>query len=58
VIADDDVALEASTAENTLREAMHPADQFIAFQGMVEAASRSPTSPPTSASPKSWSSSG
>jgi ParB family chromosome partitioning protein len=37
VIADDDVALEASTAENTLREAMHPADQFIAFQGMVEA---------------------
>jgi ParB family chromosome partitioning protein len=37
VIADDDVALEASTAENTLREAMHPADQFEAFKGMVDA---------------------
>lgn len=36
VINDDDVALEASTAENTLREAMHPADQFIAFKGMVD----------------------
>lgn len=37
LIADDDVALEASTAENTLREAMHPADQFEAFKGMVDA---------------------
>ena len=37
LIADDDVALEASTAENTLREAMHPADQFDAFKNMVEA---------------------
>ncbi|MBA2411386.1 MAG: ParB/RepB/Spo0J family partition protein [Burkholderiaceae bacterium] len=36
VIADDHVALEASTAENTLREAMHPADQFVAFKGMVD----------------------
>lgn len=33
----DDAALEASTAENTMREAMHPADQFDAFKGMVEA---------------------
>ena len=33
----DDAALEASTAENTLREAMHPADQFDAFKGMVDA---------------------
>ena len=37
VINDDDTALEASTAENTLREAMHPADQFVAFKGMVDA---------------------
>jgi ParB family chromosome partitioning protein len=37
IIPDDDVALEASTAENTLREAMHPADQFIAFKGMTDA---------------------
>jgi len=29
-------ALEASTAENTLREAMHPADQFRAFRHMIE----------------------
>jgi ParB family transcriptional regulator, chromosome partitioning protein len=32
-----DVALEASTAENTLREAMHPADQCDAFKAMIEA---------------------
>lgn len=37
VIHDDDVALEASTAENTLREAMHPADQFDAFKAMLDA---------------------
>jgi ParB family chromosome partitioning protein len=37
VINDDSAALEASTAENTLREAMHPADQFTAFKGMVDA---------------------
>ncbi len=37
LITDDGVALEASTAENTLREAMHPADQFDAFKDMVEA---------------------
>lgn len=36
LIHDDDVALEASTAENTLREAMHPADQFDAFRAMVD----------------------
>lgn len=29
-------AAEVSTAENTLREAMHPADQFRAFHGMIE----------------------
>ncbi|WP_337054055.1 ParB/RepB/Spo0J family partition protein [Pseudoxanthomonas sp. USHLN014] len=32
----DTAALEASTAENTIREAMHPADQFRAFRAMVE----------------------
>jgi ParB family chromosome partitioning protein len=36
LIHDDDVALEASTAENTLREAMHPADQFDAFHAMIQ----------------------
>lgn len=36
-LIDDTVALEASTAENTLREAMHPADQCEAFKAMVEA---------------------
>ncbi len=33
----NEAALEASTAENTIREAMHPADQFVAFKGMVDA---------------------
>lgn len=33
----DDVANEASLAENTIREAMHPADQFDAFTALVEA---------------------
>src|SRR5258708_8283587 len=28
-------ALEASLAENTIRVAMHPADQFVAFHGLV-----------------------
>ena len=36
-IINDDSVLEASTAENTLREAMHPADQFEAFKAMVDA---------------------
>jgi ParB family transcriptional regulator, chromosome partitioning protein len=36
IVSSED-ALEASTAENTLRDAMHPADQFDAFKGMVEA---------------------
>lgn len=37
VLTDADVAHEASTAENTLREAMHPADQFEAFRQMIDA---------------------
>lgn len=37
VIEDNDVAHEASTAENTLREAMHPADQYEAFRRMIDA---------------------
>jgi ParB family chromosome partitioning protein len=36
-IVADASALEASTAENTVREPMHPADQFTAFKGMVDA---------------------
>jgi hypothetical protein len=49
---DDDVALEASTAENTAaRGRCIPPDQFDAFQAMVgRPASRSPTLPRTSAS--------
>lgn len=37
VIENNDVAHEASTAENTLREPMHPADEFEAFSRMVDA---------------------
>lgn len=33
----DDAATEASIAENTVREAMHPADQFEAFRQLIEA---------------------
>src|SRR5690606_26202283 len=32
----EDVAGEASLAENTIREAMHPADQFDAFKRLVD----------------------
>lgn len=35
-VLDDQDAQEISLAENTVRRAMHPADQFIAFQGLVE----------------------
>lgn len=34
---DDAIALEASAAENTIREEMHPADQFRAFRNLVDA---------------------
>lgn len=33
----DEEAIEASTAENTIRVPMHPADQFEAFQAMIDA---------------------
>ncbi|MCG2605023.1 MAG: ParB/RepB/Spo0J family partition protein, partial [Achromobacter sp.] len=33
----DEEAIEASTAENTIRVPMHPADQFEAFKAMVDA---------------------
>lgn len=36
-VVDATVAGEASLAENTLREAMHPADQFDAFTALVDA---------------------
>lgn len=32
----DDAATEASIAENTIREAMHPADQFEAFRQLID----------------------
>lgn len=34
-IVGDDAALEASLAENVMREQMHPADQFAAFAGLI-----------------------
>lgn len=33
----DEEAIEASTAENTIRVPMHPADQFDAFKAMIDA---------------------
>lgn len=35
-VLDDANALEASLAENAMRQAMHPADQFEAFYGLAE----------------------
>jgi len=34
-VVDADVALDASTAENTIREQMHPADEVAAYVGMA-----------------------
>jgi ParB family transcriptional regulator, chromosome partitioning protein len=34
-IVDADISTESSLAENTIRQAMHPADQFMAFQQLV-----------------------
>jgi ParB family chromosome partitioning protein len=34
-IVDANVSTESSLAENTIRQAMHPADQFMAFQQLV-----------------------
>jgi ParB family chromosome partitioning protein len=36
LVVDHDQAAEASLAENTIREAMHPADQFEAFQRVLD----------------------
>lgn len=36
-VVSDDVAGEASLAENAIREAMHPADQFDAFLALIDA---------------------
>jgi ParB family chromosome partitioning protein len=36
-VLDGEDAREISLAENTVRLAMHPADQFIAFQGLIKA---------------------
>jgi ParB family transcriptional regulator, chromosome partitioning protein len=37
----DSEALEASTAENTIRETMHPADQFRAWKRMIDESGKS-----------------
>jgi ParB family transcriptional regulator, chromosome partitioning protein len=34
-VVDADASIESSLAENTIRQAMHPADQFTAFQQLV-----------------------
>lgn len=36
LIDDEAAVIEASTAENTIRAPLHPADQFEAFKGMVD----------------------
>jgi len=36
-VVEASAAVEASLAENTIRVAMHPADQFIAFRDLVDA---------------------
>ncbi len=36
LIVDEGAIIEASTAENTIRAPLHPADQFDAFKGMVD----------------------
>ena len=36
-VVEPSAAVEASLAENTIRVAMHPADQFIAFRDLVDA---------------------
>lgn len=36
LVRDADAATELSLSENVLREAMHPADQFLAFQAMID----------------------
>lgn len=36
-VVDDERALSASLAENIVREAMHPADEFLAFKRLAEA---------------------
>jgi len=41
LLIDEAQALTASTAENTIREQMHPADEFVAFRDMI-AAGRTP----------------
>lgn len=38
----DEKAIEASTAENTIRVPMHPADQFDAFKAMIDAGASIP----------------
>jgi ParB family chromosome partitioning protein len=43
---------EISLAENSVREAMHPADEFEAFRALVEEARAKPMSRRGSASPK------
>ena len=55
-IVSDEHALEMSLAENTVRLAMHPADQFEAFAALIDQGMPPPPrSPSASASRKAWS---
>ena len=45
-------ATEDSIAENAMREALHPLDQFRAFKALADAGMPMPTSPPGSSSPR------
>ena len=54
LLVPDASAPTVSLAENVLREAMHPADQFEAFAALVTEGRPSKTLPPTSACPRWW----
>ena len=45
VIGEDDMPSELSLAENMVRVAMHPVDQYVAFAGLAEQGRASRTSP-------------
>jgi ParB family chromosome partitioning protein len=49
---------EISLAENEMRAAMHPADQFEAFKKLADKGQGGTPSPPSSASRRAWWSSG
>ena len=51
LVEEPEAALETSLMENTVRSAMHPADEFVAMAALIDAGERSRRSPPGSVSP-------